>query len=215
MCEPIITTPWTCGFEDGCEVGWHLSQYWIGHDGYTYDPYSDGDHEAVEEEDLRSADEIQNVWLHYSQYVADTGLDPLGEFFVKRTITRKARYQARIGKAVGGVRLLAIRKGRKQWLSQELSRLSDEVRMFLGIEDSPSDSRPIMQDFDAFIRAISGEHSNVRIMHRSSICPTLCDVQIEFELDERIPRSKRAVTRELKALARKAVRMRETEKSLR
>lgn len=61
------------------------------------------------------------------------------------------------------------------------------------------------------MEAISSEHSNVRIMRRSSSCPAPCDIQIEFELDERIPRSERAVTRELKALARKAVRMRKDE----
>jgi hypothetical protein len=80
----LLSTPYQCGDNDCTSPGtWHKGTFWIDDSeptGYTYDEFSDGDHEPAEESDLPSAEKEVLAWATYRVWALDNQLDPLGEF---------------------------------------------------------------------------------------------------------------------------------------
>lgn len=99
----LFSIPWHCGEHD-CPVGWHLGTYWIEWDDakkgkkkteYTYDAYSDGDHETgLTDKDLPSCEEQIKAWREYYQSVADSGVDPLSQFMLPTAPKKPHQWQA-------------------------------------------------------------------------------------------------------------------------
>jgi len=116
MEDIMFSMPWHCGFEDGCEQGWHQSNYWVYDDGtYTVDNYSDGDHDPIEESDLPSHDEVELAWKGYCRAVAKTGDDPLGQVCVG-PVKKNRLWQLKFAKSIfGSVFLGARRRGVGPW----------------------------------------------------------------------------------------------------
>lgn len=115
MTDIIFTVPWHCG-ESDCPVGWHKANYWLQDDGeYAMDSYADGDHETVDESDVPNGEECSSAWESYREHVAETGDDPLGEYRVKHTFKRKARYTLQFRNSIGGAFFCRWKRGRGEW----------------------------------------------------------------------------------------------------
>jgi len=80
----LLSMPWQCGDSDCTALGtWHTGTYWAddtADTGYTYDKFTDGDHEEVEASDLPSAEDEVRMWAKYRLWALDNQADPLDEF---------------------------------------------------------------------------------------------------------------------------------------
>lgn len=116
VCDILFSTAWNCG-ESDCQAkpwgGWHKANYWIDGRGYTVDNYSDGDHEKVYKRDLPKYEEVEASWRDYSEWVLENGLDPLGEFCVKRERKVTERWSIKVRRSIMGIALVGLRRGRK------------------------------------------------------------------------------------------------------
>ena len=133
-CDIIATVAWQCGESDcGSPGGWHTSNYWCDTDsdtGYTVDTYSDGDHETVDESDVPTYDEVKKSWREYSEWVAEHGDDPLGEFFIDQPPERK--FVATFGDSILGIMLLRVRTGSGRHVS--MLKLPAQVIEYLTVK---------------------------------------------------------------------------------
>lgn len=166
--------PWYCGEKD-CESVWHKATYWFECRGkkctYTYDGYSDGDHEPVYKRDIPSDKEINQAWSSYYSWVAENGKDPLGSFLVHPEKKIKEKWEfvfsPWIGKSKFGLVMTMARKKtnkRREWLGAE--NLPKEVVDFLGIKKNGN--RYTNEDFKS-IPEIKEKGVNVNWKKKSGI----------------------------------------------
>ncbi len=118
--DSAAVIPWRCDDKD-CAAGWHKGTYWIQSftfdegerpDKYTYDAYSDGDHEPVDFADVPSCTEVERLWSEYHEDCAATGRDPLREYLVPRYHKRTATWQVLFQVSVVGVVVKLLRRGK-------------------------------------------------------------------------------------------------------
>lgn len=203
----LFSLPWNCGGDDGCTAPghWHQMNFWCYSNGrFGYDAYSDGDHEPITKRDLdREWKRHDAAWRAYSQFVLDTGTDPLGEFIVRHVRTRKERWQVKFSHVIGGARIVAARHGRT---SVALGALPAYVRqycllpadkptsntIFLGVHDDDP-----FESWAAFVDAI-GLPPRYRERLRTKWAT--------FTIERTIPRSPERVARDLRRLARRHLR---------
>lgn len=179
MDDIIATQPWTDG------SGWHQRSFWVYSGGtYTVDEYTDGDHEDCDESDIPSADEIDAAWREYSQHVAQTGEDPLHEYLVRRERKLREVWGFQFNTSIVGPVLLAARRGRTVVPAAEIP---DHVRAFLGLRD---DSRRLgcAETWAEFAELVPGVKPRVWLRQ---------------EIEHKVPRAPKTVTRELRAVARR------------
>jgi len=186
MEDIIETMPWTCDGADGCTHIWHQRAYWCYDDGtYSVDEYSDGDHETVEPSDLPSPEEVSAAWMEYYRYVAATGEDPIGDFLVKREVTRNERWQFRFKRSILEVLVVRGKHAGKFFAPQDFP---DHVLQYLNLE---SPRIPKLRDFETIEEFESpGLRLNVWVTQR---------------IQRHIPRSEKLIATELKKMARKAI----------
>ncbi len=181
----ISTVAWQCGNKDcGSPGGWHVGNYWTQDEGgYTYDKFSDGDHDDCAESALPSADEIEKSWRRYSEWVLANGEDPLGNFMVKRTVQVQQPWHFRFNPAIIGPMLVGARLGRKAFTHRNVP---EHVREYLNLS-----SQGQLQDFKTFPEL--------------QVAQPLVKPGRWFRviLDHQQCRSDKAYVRELKTLARK------------
>ena len=176
MSTIIVEMPWHCGEQD-CPVGWHKANYWFNEDGgggYTVDSYADGDHEEVD--DVPLPEEVEKAWKSYARYVAETGEDPLGAYYVKRTMKEEREYKAVVSPKENG--LTAVFEGRKSGAAEE----------YLSVD--------CFDTLAAFTKAAKESEEVSNVEERGA------EVLISFILTEEIARPEEAVKRELIARAR-------------
>lgn len=198
MCDIISTTAWSCGFDDGCTVGWHCANYWLDSDGtYTVDRYSDGDHEGIDEDELPTIEEVDKSWQDYAAYVARSGLDPLGNFNVKHTTKKKERYTATFKHMTwAGVVLCEVeRSGKKLTLRDLPQRVSE----YLNVKRKDEASAWFFQDGDwAFLTGLDGVKALP--VKKGQIMP---EAVVTFTIDYDCPRPAATVTAELRRVAKR------------
>lgn len=193
MEDIICTVPWSCG-ESDCPVGWHLSHYWIHNDGTYTVCDSDGNHDPCDEEDVPGWDECEEAWLDYSRHVAQTGDDPLLEFFVRRTVKRKERYSAAFRKGIAGpVLIKLIRRGQ----AVPVQDMPDHVAEYLMIKQT---NNPNCNRFDGDWETLTA-CDGVKVYRGVA--------RITFTVERECSRPASVVERELMAAARKAVARKE------
>jgi hypothetical protein len=129
----VQSVPWHCGFEDGCSQGWHLSNYWSHSDGtYTVDNYADGDHDPCD--GVPDHAEVQKAWREYNADCVKTGADPLSQFGVTRSTTRRRLWQVRFNNSIiGAVFAGARRRGRGEWI-RNAEDIPADVREYLALK---------------------------------------------------------------------------------
>jgi hypothetical protein len=184
MNEDIIATvPHACGDKD-CSVGWHLEHYWIYSDGTYSVCDADGNHDDCDADDAPSPDEVSRRWLDYSRHVAETGADPLAEFTVKRTVTRKESWRFDFGPSILGTVVNRAKRGRK---TVDPRYLPEHVREYLTITKASHSS---MESFPTW----------------ASFCETFPDYKpgrwFSASIECKTERSAETVTRELRRAAR-------------
>ena len=132
----IESIPWDCGGSEGCKTRWHLASYWQYSDGtHGVDPYSDGDHDPVDAEEIPTPEATRAAEHEYTEYVAQTGQDPLGYYTPQQTekVTRRVwqvEFRRWIGTKRHGLLIAgARRRGRGPMLPVE--ELPEDVKLFL------------------------------------------------------------------------------------
>lgn len=98
------------------EHGWHLMSYWTHDDPdepYTVDPYTDGDHDGIDEAEVPTVEQEQRAWRDYYEHAAATGSDPLNALGVRGATQRRERWEFRLNDSIiGPVFIDARRAGR-------------------------------------------------------------------------------------------------------
>lgn len=206
ICDPVAEIPWSCGFEDGCPVGWHLAVY--DYDQTTAEPvtsrYNDGDWEGCDEEDIPKQAEIDEAWKSYYEYVARTGLDPLTHFLVDTTRKAKHRWQALFRNWIGSQEygLLCVgvrRRGRGDWL--KLADTPKVVTEFLLLKPTPGQALACCEDMKSFDELTKAENViDPRIVAQGTGCV------FYFDVEEEQPVAPNRVAQTLKRLAREQLR---------
>lgn len=201
MAQDIIATEaWSCGFEDGCKQGWHVANYWIDGRGYTVDRYSDGDHEPISKRDSPSPDAEHQSWIEYAKYVAETGLDPLGNYLIDRTTTRKERYTATFRQSIVGAALVKVVRGGK---SLPIRSLPERVVEYLCVErvDTMAPWRYVGVEGDQWAALVACEGVRERVRKNAPR-----EARIEFTIDHKEPRPAATIEQELRKAARRHLR---------
>lgn len=204
MADIICSQPWHCGNRDGCQQGWHLSNYWIYDDGtFSVDNYADGYHECCDEEDVPGAKALDDAWREYHRYVAETGLDPLQEFIIPSPVKKSRQWQARLRTWIGigqrGPRIIGLRKrGRGPW--RTVRDVPAAVLEYL----NATVQHPCLHDFpgttDEAFTAVS-QADGVEKAVRSGR-----ELRIWFHVDEASHWSDDRISQWLKRAARRALR---------
>lgn len=208
----MVEIPWQCDDRD-CSMGWHKSNYWTDEEGnYWVDYVSNSDRDPVDESDVPSFEKQEAAWKRYQAYVAKTGEDPLGEYLVKASYKRKARYVLQFRNSIGGAILCRWKRGRGAWTS---ATPPEEVIGYMFLDDWPpnpntANRRPIKDSvpqpdgtfkrkyykLDEFLDlARSDEH-----VHKVTKAGPFHNIHITLE--ETVLRSEKAVRRELRQRAR-------------
>ena len=136
-CDIIATVAWSCDETDGCTSpgGWHMSNYWLDDEvetGYTEDRYADGDHEYIEEKDLPTPEDVTRSWTEYAEWVAENGLDPLGNYMVPKDVTTQTRhYTVTLRDSLLGVFVWRLRRNGRTLPLDHIEQ-TPEVRDWLG-----------------------------------------------------------------------------------
>jgi hypothetical protein len=138
IADVITQIPWYCDDKD-CPHKWHLGTFWTNDDEedikdgcpYTYDSFSDGDHEP--EESMPSWEEENQAWIEYAEWVVENAEDPLGQYMVKRTIRSKRYYEVEYKPTVAGAMAVRFRRGhRGKW--EPIDNVPKDIKMFFLIE---------------------------------------------------------------------------------
>lgn len=187
MSEIICTQAWTCGDKD-CTAQWHVRNFWAYGDGtYSVDEYSDGDHEGCDIEDIPSPEEISASWREYAQHVAETGEDPLSNYYVRRHQTKQQSWSFCFGNSIVGPVLLRALHGRRRVLGLDLPF---HIREFLNLH---RDGRRLL-DFATWEDFTAGA---------PDIKP---GKWVHYKIDYRQPRNPETIVRELRNAARRHLR---------
>lgn len=112
IADILCSRPW---FDDDSQT-WNIEHLWIDGQEYTVSD-SDGNHEPFVAEEVESyIAETSQAWEQYQQHVAETGEDPLCEFSVKRTTTKRENwviyFEHWIGSSSHGMKVKAARRAR-------------------------------------------------------------------------------------------------------
>jgi hypothetical protein len=187
MMEDIIATvPHACEDND-CSVGWHLLHYWCHEDGTYSVCDADGNHDDCDEEDVPSPEWVDRFWREYHLHVAKTGTDPLAEFRVARTVTRKEFWRFDFGPSILGAVVKRAKRGRK---TVDPRYLPEHVREYLTIAKAGHSS---MESFPTW----------------ASFCETFPDYKpgrwFSASIECKTARNAETVTRELRRAARAAI----------
>lgn len=181
MDDVLFSKPWQG--DDECPQAWHKATYWTTGEGYTVDDFTDGDHEDIDVADLPGQREVDDAWLAYSEFVRDSGTDPLGEFCgVRRTVRERQSWSFRFANSLGGP---VVTAARFRGAEQRLSHLPPHVREFLCLEGTSYRLR------------------GVDSLRRLGLEPNRWE---SFSLGFERPRSPEIIVRELRARARKHIR---------
>jgi hypothetical protein len=192
MDDIICEQPWS-------EKGkWFKRNFWHYSDTgrYSVDEYSDGDHEDCDAQDVPDLEEVERDWLEYYRYVAETGEDPLGEFFITRTRkVKKEVWFVSFDKTADGTPYVSRIKHAGRYFSPLAPELLPQhVREYLMLQETPGLSR--METSISWAELEESLGGNLSKLHR-----------VEIEHD--VPVSKSVVRRQLLKLARKAVKNKE------
>lgn len=181
----LMSLPEACG-ERGCPVGWHVHHVWAYDDGTYSICDSDGNHDDLDPSDLPTDDEYKTAWHEYHQHVASTGEDPLNEFFIPRVIKRRQKWRVRIVPSISGPLAASFRRGGR-WIARD--RLTADVVSYLNLDEK----RRRLRDFARWEDlATAGVPMTPAGWH-------------DFTLEVSVPRSPRALARDLRRAARKAM----------
>lgn len=135
--DTLFSMPWRCDDKD-CSSEWHQATYWIYCRGkrtsYSVDWYTDGDHESCGKRDLPSYDDVDKAWREYSQYVLETGTDPLGEFYVKRSTRGERKWRIHFRWSIVGMIVVCGRTEKGRYMPAD--KLPKYVQDFLGMDTS-------------------------------------------------------------------------------
>jgi len=214
MSDIIAEVPWHCGDRD-CPVGWHKANYWVQEDGeFTIDSYGDGDHETVDESDVPHGEEYSSAWEQYREHVAETGEDPLGEYRVKSSFKRKARYTLQFRDSIGSAILCRWKRGRGEWTP---ATPPAEVIAYMLLDDWPpnpntGNRRPIKDSVPQPDGTLKRIHYRLKeLVDLARADESVLKVtkvgpfhNIHLTLEEDIPRKPSAIARELRRRARAA-----------
>jgi len=213
----MVEIPWQCGDKD-CSMSWHKASYWTDEEGnYWVDYVSNSDRDTVDESDVPSFEKQEAAWKRYQAYVAKTGEDPLGEYLVKASYNRKARYILQFRNSIGGALLCRWKRGRGTWTS---ATPPEEVIGHMLLDDWPpnpntTNRRPIKDQIVTY-DAEEGEttfkptyykldefldlvRSDKHVHKVTKVGPFH---NIHITLEEMVLRSEKAVRRELRQRAR-------------
>lgn len=165
---------------------WRVRHFWAYGDGTYSECDSDGNHDDIDEEDIPSLDDQHMAWQEYSAHVAETGEDPLNEFFVKRHVLRREAWRFKISPSILGIVVTQCQRAGKFLWPRELPA---HAREYLNLHSSNHS----MQDFptwQSFVEAFP--HHTLGAWFRVTI-------------EHRIPRKPEIIARELRTAARKAL----------
>lgn len=200
--EIILSYPAWCG-ESDCPVGVHLMHLWANDDGPHTVCDTDGDHDAISQEE---ADELiaaaDTLWARYARHVLDTGKDPLGNYLPggdHRTVRRTYLVRFRLG-ILGVCPTVRTPEG---WGRPTDPALREYLNMEPGAMHLPRETFPTL--------AALGEATRVPDGHlvwdrRPGEYKGRRPFQARVTLDVKVPRSPLAVSRALRAAARKHLR---------
>ena len=217
MTYTLIQIPWQCDDRD-CSMSWHQTSYGTDEEGnYWVDYVSNSDRDTVDESDVPSFEKQEAAWKRYQAYVAKTGEDPLGEYLVKASYNRKARYILQFRNSIGGALLCRWKRGRGTWTS---ATPPEEVIGHMLLDDWPpnpntTNRRPIKDQIVTY-DAEEGEttfkptyykldefldlvRSDKHVHKVTKVGPFH---NIHITLEEMVLRSEKAVRRELRQRAR-------------
>lgn len=222
------TVPWRCDDKD-CAERWHKGTYWIELEpftlalggsvperkppGYTYDAYSDGDHESVDFKDVPDYEEVERLWAEYHADCAATGKDPLGEYVVPRYFERTAAWQVLFQVSVVGVVVKLLRKGSGKDICP--CEAPKEVREYLDLVETGK-GRDVWV-FNAFacenpyatmdrLRRLAESDPEVKVQRT----PSHLQLKLKVRVASKEYRKAETVERDIRRVARKAVRERQT-----
>jgi len=153
LCEIYFEQPWNCGGEDNCTAAghWHKRTYWVGNGEYTCDEYSDGDHDVVEADEMPTLAEVEASWCEYAEWVVDNAQDPLGNYYVRRSVKTEELWYFRFSHGINGPVLHAARRRDKQ---VSFGKLPDHVRQYLNL--TPRGRLDDFLDWESFEKAVPG-----------------------------------------------------------
>jgi hypothetical protein len=121
IADVLFSVPYQCDDRD-CAQQWHLATYWTNENAeeiaeglnYTVDEFTDGDHEAISEDDLPSEIEQINAWNRYYSEVSHSGEDVLGQVLVRHTYKAVECYKIKLTLTILGVMLVGAKRNRKE-----------------------------------------------------------------------------------------------------
>jgi hypothetical protein len=146
---------------------------------------TEANYERLNRELIKQADQANK---DYMAHCAETGDDPLHNFYVNRTVKRKEHWQARftawIGLSKHGFAVTEVRRGKHTF---EPSKLPEHVSDFLGLQKVGN--RYCMEGITSF-----DDITNV-----DSVTPSL----VSFTIERDIPRPAAIVKSEIQAIARR------------
>ena len=185
-----------------------------------------GDHDPIDEEEcIKAGKEHDAKWDEYADYVIETGLDPLDEYYVKHHYTRKVRYTVELSNSLGRAIIRRWKRGTKgawtgglpdktlaDYLHCYRSFHPDAVRTKLPLKDlNPTPDRPYggrvyftMGELEEL--AIEDDDCTVTIPRGAKQWPSLHRRVFHIVLEEKVKRAPTAVARELRKLARRKLR---------
>lgn len=212
MSEIVAKIPWQCGDRD-CSYQWHLRGY--AYNDETGSPevsdFIDDDWDSIDELEMPSAEAEMDAWKRYSEYVLQTGCDPLEEFQVETHTKRKRRFIVRvlswIGQSADGILLhgaCPADRGPRLYETpdgplkpnQSVSRVPADVWEYLGVQKTANRwTFPAFKTLDA-LKVACGD--DVRWMKT----PKWAGSQFEVEIEIKTPRSEAAIVKDRKRIAR-------------
>lgn len=202
----VCQVPWHCGFKDGCEQGWHLGSYWTHEDGgYTYDAFTDGDHEEIDS--VPETEDVDAAWRAYYESCRDSGTDPLYQFNIAYTIKRPIRYTCEIGPGIGGLYLRRARVGTGPWLVWH--QLPVKLKQYLQLAEDLYKPEPqwgprLHVPWPTLAEMIAATQSHDDVEHIS----TRHNVgRFVITLEGERPRGAAVLARAVRSAARKALRL--------
>lgn len=198
----LMQIPWQCGDSDCTADGqWHRASYWSTEDGYSLDEFTDGDHEDIAADQIPNGEEFDRAWETYARWVLSHGRDPLGEYFVRRTIAEEQTWYFGVTNTIAGLMLVSARHRRKKYQPGELP---DRIREYLNLARSPVGAW-LLQGFantDDLRDRLAGDHNNVYRASRNRRDP----FHLTCRITVNAPRSAAAIRSDLCRRARDSIR---------
>jgi hypothetical protein len=201
--EIVHEVPWSDG--PGLDIQhWNTASYWAHDDGiFTWDEFSDGDHEEIAGEDMPFYSEVTEGWRAYNSYVAKTGEDPLNNFLgLRDTKTRSVNWQVKFRNSILGAILVGARKNaRGPWGLEVPQELADylllvrkhDLQVWRFRADKYDEENTGMTDSSAILRHYAETDQNVKVQRGDFL-------KMIVNFDQTIPNP--AYSRKLKRAAR-------------